>query len=58
MTSFWCSERNALLVGQAFAVLLPTVTMSAIIALAFRDGDFGLPAVLAAAIALAAGPGV
>jgi amino acid transporter len=44
--------------GVVLLALLPMVTISAIIALAVRDGDLGLPAVLAAATAVAAGPGV
>jgi amino acid transporter len=42
--------------GVVLLALLPAVTIGAVIALAVRDGELGLPAVVAAAVAVTLGP--
>jgi amino acid transporter len=42
--------------GVAFLAALPMIVLLGVIAISFRDGEYGLPAVIGAAIAIAIGP--
>jgi amino acid transporter len=42
--------------GVAFLAALPMAVLLGVIAMSFRDGEYGLPAVIGAAVAIAAGP--
>lgn len=42
--------------GVAFLAALPMIVLLGVIAISFRDGEYGLPALIAATVAIAAGP--
>jgi amino acid transporter len=42
--------------GVAFLAALPMIVLLGVIAISFRDGEYGLPAVIGATVAIAAGP--
>ncbi len=42
--------------GVASLAAAPTIVLIGVIAISFRDGEYGLPAVIGAAVAIAAGP--
>ena len=42
--------------GVAFLAALPMVVLLGVIAISFRDGEYGLPALIGATVAIAAGP--
>jgi amino acid transporter len=42
--------------GVALLAALPMIVLTGVIAISFRDGEYGVPAVISAAVAIAAGP--
>ena len=42
--------------GVAFLAALPMIALIGVIAISFGDGEYGLPAIIGAAVAIAAGP--
>lgn len=42
--------------GVALLAALPMIVLAGVIVISFRDGEYGLPAVIGAAVAIAAGP--
>jgi amino acid transporter len=42
--------------GVAFLAALPMIVLLGVVAISFRDGEYGLPALIGATIAIAAGP--
>lgn len=42
--------------GVAFLAALPMIVLLGVIAISFRDGEYGLPALIGATVAIAAGP--
>jgi amino acid transporter len=42
--------------GVAFLAALPMIVLLGVIAISFRDGEYGLPALIGAAVAIAVGP--
>jgi amino acid transporter len=44
--------------GVAILAALPMIVLLGVITISFRDGEYGVPAVIGAAVAIAAGPGM
>jgi hypothetical protein len=42
--------------GVIFLAALPVIVLCAVIAVSFRDGEYGVPAMIGAAVAIAVGP--
>jgi len=42
--------------GVAVLAALPMIVLTSVIAISFRDGEYGVPAIISAAVAIAAGP--
>jgi len=42
--------------GVAFLAALPMIVLLGVIVISFRDGEYGLPAVIGATVAIGAGP--